>query len=393
MRRNIARASLRGMITTCATLAISGLAACGGGSNSANTVATSAQRASKTLAVSLTDQGCTPAKLTAPAGALTIAVSNGGSAAVTEMELKDAKGIILGERENIVAGLHGSFTLNVKPGRYVMNCPNGDKEDNGVLVVTGTPTTSTGAVSSAILARAVAGYRSYVDKEALQLLSGTRSFVAALRQGNVQQAKALFGPVRRHYEAIEPVAESFGDLDPRIDARVNDVPSVKQWTGFHRIEQILWTRNTTDGTARYATQLLGDVKTLVKKVRTLDFQAPQLANGAVELLNEVANSKITGEEDRYSHTDLSDFEGNLTGARIAFELLRGALVAHEDSALAAEIAQRFATVQEGLDRYRRDTPLGYAYYSRLTPGDRRRFAQQVDALAEPLSTVAARVAG
>jgi iron uptake system component EfeO len=390
MKQAIARASRGGTIATCTALVASGLAACG---NEQDTSPQSAHGVGKALAVKLTEQGCSPAKLTTPAGPLTISVSNGGASEVTEMELKSTSGIILGERENIVGGLSGSFSLNVKPGRYVMNCPNGDEEDNGVLVVTGKPGTQAGTTSSTVLTGAAQGYRAYVIRETLKLLGGTRLFVAALRQGDVQQAKSLFGPVRRHYEAIEPVAESFGDLDPRIDARINDVPSVKQWTGFHRIEQTLWLHNTTQGTARYATQLMADVTTLSKKVKTLSYQAPQLANGAVELLNEVANSKITGEEDRYSHTDLSDFEGNLTGARVAFQLLRPALGARGEDALANNIAARFAAVQHGLDAYRRDTPLGFAYYGELTPADRKRFAQQVDALAEPLSTVAAKVTG
>lgn len=390
MKQAIARASRGGTIATCTALVASGLAACG---NEQGTSSQGAHSVGRALAVKLTEQGCSPAKLTAPAGPLTIAVSNGGASAVTEMELKNTSGIIMGEQENVVGGLSGSFSLNVKPGRYVMNCPSGDEEDNGVLVVTGKSGTQAGTSSNAILTSAAAGYRAYVIKESLKLLGGTRVFVAALRQGDTQQAKTLFGPVRRHYEAIEPVAESFGDLDPRIDARINDVPSVKQWTGFHRIEQILWLHDTTQGTARYATQLLADVTTLSKKVHTLSYQAPQLANGAVELLNEVANSKITGEEDRYSHTDLSDFEGNLTGGRVAFQLLRPALAARGEDALANDIAARFAAVQHGLDAYRRDTPLGFAYYGELTPADRRRFAQQVDALAEPLSTVAAKVTG
>ncbi|HEY2767429.1 MAG TPA: iron uptake system protein EfeO [Solirubrobacteraceae bacterium] len=370
-------------------MATLGMTACGGASGGAG-----ASKGADTVKVTLTDQGCSPAKLTAPAGPLTISVTSDGTSAVTEMELKDTHGIILGERENVVAGLPGAFSLNVKPGRYVMNCPNGDREDNGVLLVTGSAPTSTNAPSARLLASAVAGYRGYVRRETRALLIGTRAFAAALQRGDTQRAKALFGPVRRHYEAIEPVAESFGDLDPAIDARVNDVPSIKQWTGFHRIERILWSGATAArGTLPYAKKLLADVGTLYTKVQTLDYQPAQLANGAVELLNEVANSKITGEEDRYSHTDLSDFEGNLTGARVAFELLRPALAARGDAALARDIAGRFAAVQRGLDRYRRDTPLGFAYYSELTPGDRRQFAQQVDALAEPLSTVAARVAG
>jgi iron uptake system component EfeO len=346
-----------------------------------------------TVKVTLTDAGCSPTKLNATAGPTTFTIENPGSSKVSEMELKSPDGIILGERENIAAGLSGSFSLTLKAGRYVMSCPNGDSEDNGTLIVTGTAPSTANAASPALLRAATDGYRDYVRRESAAMLAGVTAFTTALEKGETDRAKALYGPVRRHYEAIEPVAESFGDLDPKIDARVNDVPNVKDWTGFHRIEQILWTKDTTDGTEPYAKQLLADTETLDRKVQSLTYQAPQLANGAVELLNEVANGKITGEEDRYSHTDLSDFQGNLEGAHEAFEQLRPALEANGNGVLAKQIAARFATVQSGLDGYRRNTPLGFAYYQSLTPADRLRFAQQVDALAEPLSTVAARVAG
>jgi iron uptake system component EfeO len=344
----------------------------------------------RTIAVRLTDAGCAPAKVEAKAGSLTFDVSNGGTGKVTELELKNADGIILGERENIVSGISGSFTLDLQPGTYTLNCPNGDAEDNGRLVVSGTASATT-QPPSPLLAKATAGYRTYVVHQSGVLLAGTKRFVAALRAGDLSKAKDLFGPVRLHYEAIEPVAESFGDLDPEIDARANDVAKPSDWTGFHRIEQILWVKGTTAGTVAYATKLLADVTTLDRKVRTLSFQPPQLANGAVELLNEVANSKITGEEDRYSHTDLSDFEGNLTGAQVAFQLLRPALVQQGDGALAATIAKRFAAVQNGLAAYTRATPLGYALYGELTPADRQELSTLVGRLAEPLSSVAAKV--
>jgi iron uptake system component EfeO len=365
------------------------LAAAGCGGKGEKAAAPGAQ----TLEVSLTDAGCSPAKLTAHSGQVTVNVRNGGTSKVSELELKNAKGIILGERENIVAGIRGSFTLRLDPGRYVLSCPNGETEDNGALIVSGKAATGASPASTKLLAQATTRYRTYIEKQSDILLAGTRRFATAVSRGDLAKARSLFGPVRIHYEAIEPVAESFGDLDPRIDARVNDVASPVEWTGFHRIEQILWVRNTTAGASPYARQLLADVTTLDKRVRTLTFQPAQLANGAVELLDEVAGSKITGEEDRYSHTDLSDFQGNLTGARVAFNLLRPALVEHGDGTLATRIATRFAAVQTGLDRYKRPTPLGFALYGELTPADRRTFAQQVDAVAEPLSTVAAAVSG
>ena len=138
---------------------------------------------------------------------------------------------------------------------------------------------------------------------------------------------------------------------------------------------------------------MADVHTLNRKVQAIQLQPAQLANGAVELMNEVANSKITGEEDRYSHTDLSDFEGNLSGSREAFDLRRPALRQTANAQLAKTIDQRFAAVQTSLDRYKRHTTLGYALYSEVTQADRKKFAVEVDALDEPLSTVAAKVSG
>jgi iron uptake system component EfeO len=363
------------------------LAGCGG--NSAKTASGSAQK----LDVSLTDAGCSPAKLDAKSGSITFNVKNGGTGKVSELELKSNKGIILGERENIVAGISDSFTLNLQPGNYVLNCPNGDSEDNGKLVVSGKASGAATAPPSPLLVKATQQYRTYIVQQSDQLLAGTKQFVAALAAGDTAKAKELFGPVRYHYEAIEPVAESFGNLDPEIDARVSDVAKPSEWTGFHRIEQILWTKNTTDGTKAYADKLLADVQTLDRRVRTLSFQPAQLANGAVELLNEVANSKITGEEDRYSHTDLSDFAANLAGAEEAFDLLRPALAKQGDGALATTIANRFAAVKAGLADYKRSTPLGYALYGELTQPDRQKLSKLVGQLAEPLSTVAAKVSG
>jgi iron uptake system component EfeO len=343
------------------------------------------------VAVTLVDSGCTPSQIKVESGPVTFDVSNGGTSKVSEMELKNPSGIILGESENVVEGVPGRFSLNLKPGHYVVNCPNGSSEDQGKLVASGHAAGQAAGASTKLLNTATASYRAYAIAQTAQLQRRTRQFVAALRSGSVARAKVLFGPTRLHYESIEPVAESFGNLDPDIDARINDVSDIKHWRGFHRIEQILWQKNTTSATAPYAAKLMADVNTLNRKVQSIQLQPAQLANGAVELMNEVANSKITGEEDRYSHTDLSDFEGNLAGSREAFDLLRPALKQTGNARLARTIDQRFAAVQTSLDRYKRHTTLGFALYSQLTPADRQKLAVEVDALDEPLSTVAAKV--
>ena len=132
----------------------------------------------------------------------------------------------------------------------------------------------------------------------------------------MQEAKLLYGPVRSHYEAIEPVASSFPGLDADIDARI-DAPTVNgntvKWFGFHHIEQLMWAKHTLTGAAPLANRLLGDAEKLNQQVPSLPLAPEQLINGSVELLNEIVNVKISGEEDRYSHTDLSDFQANLLG--------------------------------------------------------------------------------
>jgi iron uptake system component EfeO len=384
------RTILRGGALAAAALTASVLAACGG-SDSSDGSSTTSNSGAHRLEFELVDSGCAPARATVPAGPVTIAAVNNGTAKTDEIELKNADGIIMGERENLAPGLSADFTLTLQPGRYVINCSfQNEQRDNGTLIVTGDAVAAKGA-SPAELEDAVDAYKGYVQRESAALLRQTQAFVAALNAGDVQKAKDLFGPTRSHYETIEPIAESFGDLDPRIDARVNDVADRSQWTGFHRIEQILWQHDTTKGTGRYADQLLADVKRLDASIPGLDLQAAQIANGAVALLDEVSNSKITGEEDRYSHTDLADFQGNFDGAVQAFEALKPALVASGQQRLVNQVDEQVATVQTGLDSYRRDTPLGFALYSELTPHDRRQFAQQIAALAEPLSLVAGKL--
>jgi iron uptake system component EfeO len=243
-------------------------------------------------------------------------------------------------------------------------------------------------VADAQLAAAVTGYRAYITAQAAVLQTRTGRFVAAVKAGDVAGARRLFAPARDPYERIEPVAESFGSLDPEIDARVNDVAKGDAWTGFHRLEQALWKDSTTKGMGPVADKLLGDVTRLRSRVGRETYEPGQLASGAGELLDEVSASKISGEEDRYSHTDLSDFAANVAGARKAYTLLAPAL-RRRDAALAQTIAARFAAVGDELAATK--VRGSYPSYDTVGRDQRRRFSQLVDALAEPLSQVAGKL--
>jgi iron uptake system component EfeO len=335
----------------------------------------------KQMSFKLTDAGCVPNTAKAPAGPVTFEVENAGTSKVSEFEVLDGD-TILGEKENLSDGLSGSFSLTLEQGEYTLYCPGGDDE-RGTLTVSG----KLKAESSPQVEEAISQYRDYLEKNTGELVAATAPFVAAVEAGDIEKAKTLYAPARIPYERIEPVAESFGDLDPRIDTRENDVPA-NEFGGFHRIEKALWVEDTTDGMAPVAKQLLADVEELQSKVKTVDLQAVQIANGANELLGEVSASKITGEEERYSHIDLVDFEANVEGAEAAFEAVEP-LLADKDPKLAKEIEAQFEEVYAALKPYRRGD--GFVSYTELTQADTRKLAQKIDALAELLSQVPAQI--
>jgi iron uptake system component EfeO len=337
----------------------------------------------RTMTFELTDAGCSPHDARAAAGPIQFEIENGGTAKVTEMEIMDGD-TVLGERENITEGLSSSFALTLEKGEYTIYCPGGSDE-RGALTVTG----DLEAENSPAVDAAIGEYRAFLEKNSAELVAGTKPFVAAVAAGDVARAKSLYATARIPYERIEPVAESFGDLDPRIDARANDVPA-SEFEGFHRIEKALWEEGTAQGMAPVADQLLADVEELAAKVKTVDLQAVQIANGANELLGEVSASKITGEEERYSHTDLVDFEANVEGAAAAFEAVEP-LLTESGPALAKEIEADFDKVYAALEPHRRGD--GFVSYTELTRADTRRLARSIDTLAEKLSEVPAVIAG
>lgn len=233
--------------------------------------------------------------------------------------------------------------------------------------------------------RAVDEYRAFATENAERHLTAFRRFATALEAGHVERAKQIYPEARMPWERIEPVAGLFGDLDPALDAREGDVPK-DTWGGWHYFEKKLWIDETTDDLDRYIAETDADASKLVEVAETIEMTPPDVATGAVDLLGEVSASKITGEEERYSHTDLWDFEANVEGSEAAFEAVTP-LVA--DEALVAEIRKRFADLEHELERHRVGD--GFVVYTEVDEPERRELSRLIDAAAEPLSQVASEV--
>ncbi|MDH2923806.1 iron uptake system component EfeO [Nicoletella semolina] len=245
------------------------------------------------------------------------------------------------------------------------------------------------SVNAIDLSTEVSAYKQFVVGEIDQLVAKTQDFVKSLKKGDVQKAKKIYPLARMHFERSEPIAESFGDLDPRIDARLADLEeegqNEKDWSGFHKIEKILWEQNTTKGTEMVAEQLLKDVKELRAKVPTAEVTPELMITGAVDLLNEVSTSKVTGEEEIFSKTDLYDFKANIEGAEKIYAIFK-TKIEKKDATLAKEIGERFAAVNQLLEKHNQ-AKNGYDYvgYDRLSQNDVKALAEAVNKLGEPLA--------
>lgn len=248
------------------------------------------------------------------------------------------------------------------------------------------------AVAPQDLVNPITDYKLYVLDNLEQFSSHTREFTDAIKAGELQRAQQLYAPTRVYYERIEPIAELFADLDASIDAREDDYElGVKDptFTGFHRLEYGLFHAQTTDGLQTYAERLMSDVQTLEQSVAGLTFPPEKVVGGAAALMEEVAATKVSGEEDRYSHTDLWDFQGNLDGSKKIFELVKP-LAEQEDPAFVVRVEENFAAIERTLAHYyltEGDVSSGFESYDKVSERDRRALVGPVTVLAEELSTL------
>lgn len=342
---------------------------------------------STNFTVTASDESCEVSGTEATTGTSTFDVTNTGKK-TTEFYVYTSGGRVVGEVENIGPGATRKLVVQITdPGEYTLTCKPGMVGDgiSQKLNVTGE---AVAATEDEVLTQVVDGYISYVRSQTNNLQGQVDEFVAAIEAGDLEKSKELFALARTPYERIEPVAESFpDDLDPRIDLREADVEEGDAWTGFHKIEKDLWVnKKITDETKKDAAQLKKDIAELVDGVAADDYTLTpvQIASGAQGLLDEIATSKITGEEDIFSHTDLYDFQANLDGSKAAIASLEKALN-ERDPQLLTDINERFEKVQTLLDKYKEGE--GFVSYDKVSQEERKELSDALDVLTEKVSTV------
>ena len=344
------------------------------------------QSAPSEITVTASDSACELSGTEGATGANTFVITNNGTK-VTEFYVYGEGERVMGEVENISPGLQRKLIVQLgEAGTYQTACKPGMVGDGirGDFKVTGD---SVKIDEAGKFKEASESYKRYVNSQTDALIAATQIFVDAVKKGDVNAAKAQFPIARTYYERIEPVAESFpNDLDPRIDLREADLEPGQKWTGFHRLEKDLWVTGLQPDSNAMADQLMADVKELDNGVKapswTID--STQIAGGAQGLLDEVAASKITGEEDTFSHTDLWDFKANVDGSQTAVASVRP-ILDERNADLGKKVDQRFADVDALLEKYRQGD--GFVFYDKVTEPQRQELSRAIDALSKEVSQV------
>ncbi|MGK2880740.1 MAG: iron uptake system protein EfeO [Mycobacterium sp.] len=343
------------------------------------------------ITVNASDDRCELSGAEGTTGANKFVITNTGSK-VTEFYVYAEGDRVLGEVENISPSIERTLVVQLsQPGTYQTACKPGMIGD-GIR----TDYTVTGEEvqvdEGGELAEAAENYKRYVRSQVEALEPAVEAFVAAIKAGDIVSAKAQFPTTRTYYERIEPVAESFDNLDPLIDFREDMVEPDQKWTGFHRLEKDLWVDGLQPDTDAIADQLVTDVTDLKAKVDAADYEIDplQIAGNAQGLLDEISASKITGEEDRYSHTDLWDFYANLQGSQTAVASVRP-ILDEKDPELGTRVDEQFQNVERLLEQYREGD--GFVFYDTVTEPQRQELSRAIDALSKEVSQVQGVIAG
>ena len=347
--------------------------------------------AADVIKVEVGAKACTPNVLTVSAGRHIFEIHNTSDRPV-EWEILDGI-MVLEERENIIPGLRQTLAANLKPGQYQITCGL-LSNPRGRLTVTANAASDAAAAAGPDL-KAFIGplseYKVFLALQGASLVAATEKLAEALKAGDLEGARALYGPARSPYRQVEAVAMRWADLQTAIDPVADYLEEREKdprFTGYHRLELGLFVEEATATLGPVADKLVADAKALKARMRSLKLAPDDLSGGAARLARRLADGKIETGENAYAHSDLADLNASLTGIAKMAGLVRP-LIPDGSSNLAQELDARLEAVRLSLDALKSGD--GYVAYDKVDAPSRRTIADAFRALADTLDKVSNRL--
>jgi iron uptake system EfeUOB component EfeO/EfeM len=336
--------------------------------------------------VTVSAKACEPNAITVPAGRRTFEIVNASDRPV-EWEILDGV-IVVEERENIAPGFRQTLTARLVPGDYTITCGL-LSNPRGTLHVT--PAETAGARPEAPALRAFIGplseYKVFVAQQGAQMLDAAERLAAAVKTGNLEEARALYEPARMPYKRIEAVAYRLADLKNAIDPLPDYLDKREQdpaFTGFHRIEYGLFSQSDTTAVSPTADKLVADLGTLKERLRALKVGPADLADGAAQVAEHLAQERVAGGENRYAGTDLMDIEANLAGIAKVVALLKP-MVAPIAPDVAKDADEKLVAAEAVINGLKQDA--AFPAYGNLDEATRKALTKAFRDLADALNRI------
>lgn len=340
------------------------------------------------IVVNIHPHSCEPNALTVPAGRASFRIVNRSERAV-EWEILDGV-LVVEERENIAPGLSQVINANLQPGDYAITCGL-LSNPRGTLHVTPTAASDAAAKAKPSMVAFVgplSEFRVYLAVQGSALIKAATALNQAIATGDLEQAQALYLPARTAYQRLAPAAQRLAELDNHINARADYFEKREQdpaFVGFHRLEYALFQQRKLDDVAPIAQRLLADVTTLKQQLLAQSLPPEQLVSILVRNLNSLAEVRAgSGEEERYSHSDLNGFAANAQTARKVVDLLRPMLSKSAADVL-ANVDQAMSDFDNQLNAFK--SADGYVSYDAVTAAQRQQIATKAKALATSMDGI------
>lgn len=340
------------------------------------------------IVVNIHPHSCEPNALTVPAGRASFRIVNRSERAV-EWEILDGV-LVVEERENIAPGLSQVINANLQPGDYAITCGL-LSNPRGTLHVTPTAASDAAAKAKPSMVAFVgplSEFRVYLTVQGSALIKAATALNQAIASGDLAQAQALYLPARAAYQRLAPAAQRLAELDNQINARADYFEKREQdpaFVGFHRLEHALFQQRKLDEVAPIAQRLLADVTTLKQQLLAQSLPPEQLVSILVRNLNSLADVRAgSGEEERYSHSDLNGFAANAQTARKVVDLLRP-MLSKSSADVLANVDQAMSDFDSQLNAFK--SANGYVSYDAVTAAQRQQIAAKARALATAMDGI------
>jgi iron uptake system component EfeO len=256
----------------------------------------------------------------------TVQISNQGTAGA-EIDLVDpANGAVYAEIENTGPGTVNPITIDFGSGKYALLCLFDDSSPlQGPTVTVAGHAPGTPAVLPVTYNELIPLAKTYQaeTEAALKVLAPeTAALAAAVRGGNLAEARRDWLTAHLQYETLGDAYDAFGNFDTEIDGRADPTGITSpQWTGFYRLEYGLWHGQSLASLVPVAGTLNSDVDQLVTWWQTQQVPLADLGRRAHEVIENALEFQLTGHDDYGSGTTLASTVAAITASRVLLALL------------------------------------------------------------------------